>query len=335
QGYEVVGVTQRLWHAQDDRRRPGGCCSIDDIADARRVSHHLGIRHYVLDMEKEFCAHVVEDFVAEYLAGRTPNPCIVCNEKIKFDLLLKRSRAMGFGYMATGHYARIEKAEASGSHAFFLKKGVDERKDQSYVLYRLTKKALSRLLLPLGGYTKKEIRSIAAENGLPAAAKPESQEICFIDRDYATFLRQYLPDVEKKIMPGPIVGTDGRRLGRHRGLAFYTVGQRSGLGLTSPSPLYVTRIDTKANTLVVGNKEEVFSRTARAEELTWVAGEPPAFPCACEVKIRRLHQPARAVLDMRPGAVVVTFEEPQPAVTPGQAAVFYRGEYVLGGGIIA
>lgn len=330
EGYEVVGVTLRLWHANDDRKRPGGCCSLEDIHDARRVCHHLGIKHYVLNFEKDFKESVVKDFVSEYLSGRTPNPCIVCNDILKFGLLLKKARALGFDYLATGHYARIDRA-----NGLSLRKGVDERKDQSYVLYRLTEKDLARLLLPLGDYTKKEIRRIAAEAGLPAADKPESQEICFIDTDYASFLKNYLKGRGKTIKPGPIIDTSGKLLGRHRGLPYYTFGQRSGLGLTTPLPVYVVDIDVKKNTLVVGGKEETVSEKAFVDKLTWVSGTAPRFPVSCAVKIRRLHQEAPAVLAMSGKKLFAKFDTPQPAVTPGQAAVFYREDTVLGGGIIS
>lgn len=335
QGHEVVGLTLRLWHSNDDKRRPGGCCSLAEIHDARRVCDFLGIRHYVLNMEREFRDAVVEDFVDEYLAARTPNPCIVCNEKIKFGLLLDRARAMGFDKLATGHYARVRKGRTpAGRTRYRLVKGKDAAKDQSYVLYRLTQKELTHLVFPLGNLTKKEIREMARRHALPVADKPESQEICFIDSDYGSFLRSYSAVVRKKIAPGPIKDAAGRVIGSHKGFPFYTIGQRSGLGLNSPVPLFVTRIDAAANTLHVGNKEDVYAPAAEVDRLSWVEGEPDKQFTA-KVKIRRMHEAASATVEKAGKRWRVKFGRPQMAVTPGQAAVFYRGETVVGGGIIA
>lgn len=330
-GYEVVGATLRLWHSGDDKRRPGGCCSIDDIADARRVCHHLGIRHYVLNFEKEFRETVVEDFVSEYLRGRTPNPCIVCNEKIKFSMLLKKTRAIGFDLLATGHYARIGRI----GDDYQLKKGRDTAKDQSYVLYRLGQKELSRLIFPLGDYTKKEIRKMALESGLPAADKPESQEICFVDKDYGAFLKSYLPDADSRIKPGPVIDKTGRVIGRHKGIAYYTIGQRSGLGLSLPAPVYVTKIDAAKNTLFVGDRQDAYTGKALVVKLTWVAGRAPKMPLECHTKIRRLHPEAPSTIRRSGKKIAVSFKTSQHALTPGQSAVFYDGGRVLGGGIIA
>jgi tRNA-specific 2-thiouridylase len=330
EGHEVVGLTLRLWHCDDDKGRPGGCCSLAEIYDARRVCDFLGIRHYVLNMEEEFKDAVVEDFVSEYLAGRTPNPCIVCNEKIKFGLLLDKARGMGFEYLATGHYARVEKQQ----DRFLLKKGADRGKDQSYVLYRLKQKELEYLLFPLGGYTKKEIRKIALDTKLPVAEKPESQEICFVDKDYGSFLNAYSAAVRDKIRPGAIKDAQGKVVGHHKGLPFYTIGQRRGLGLTSPLPLYVTKIDVAANTVHVGEKAAVYVGRVLVDRLSWVE-EPLLQPFAVEVKIRRMHEAAPATVTPAGDTCRVEFTSPQMAVTPGQAAVFYQGETVVGGGVIA
>lgn len=332
QGHAVVGATLRLWHAEDDKHRPGGCCALEDIHDARRVCDFLGIRHYVLNREQEFRRCVVDSFVTEYLSGSTPNPCIVCNEKIKFDLLLKDALAQGFDCLATGHYVRTDQ---SGGH-WRLLTGRDPAKEQTYVLYRLGQFELAHLQFPLGGLTKQEVRAIARKANLPAAEKRESQEICFVPEDYPSFLKSYLPDFDQRVRPGPIVDRTGRVVGTHRGLALYTIGQRSGLGLTTPEPVYVIRMDTAANTLVIGSKDEVYAPGAHLKHVTWVSGTAPAFPVYCAVKIRRLHQPAPATLAPAEGdEVLVTFAAPQPAVTPGQAAVFYAGDTVLGGGIIS
>ncbi|HBU69670.1 MAG TPA: tRNA 2-thiouridine(34) synthase MnmA [Elusimicrobia bacterium] len=330
QGYETVGVTLKLWHSNDDKRRPGGCCSTEDISDARRVCNFLGIRHYVLNMEEEFKSCVVDNFAGEYLSGRTPNPCIVCNEKIKFGLLMQKAGQMNFDYFATGHYARVEREAGS----FVLKKGLDQHKDQSYVLYRLGQSELSKLVLPLGAMKKPEVREIAQKNNIPAAHKPESQEICFVDDDYADFLSSYIKDFGSKVKPGEVVNSEGKVLGKHKGLVYYTVGQRSGLGISYEYPLYVVKLDTKNNSLVVGRKQEVYSRDMEVEYVSWVSGKEPALPLECDVKIRYLHRQAPAVVSSCENGVKVNFKEPQMAITPGQSAVFYRGETALGGGLI-
>jgi tRNA-uridine 2-sulfurtransferase len=330
EGFEVVGATLRLWRDNDDKQRPGGCCSIDDIQDARRVCNFLGIKHYVLNYEEEFKNTVVDDFVSSYLCGKTPNPCIVCNDKIKFSKLLEKTTGLGFDFLATGHYGIIEK----GADGFLLKKGRDPAKDQSYVLYRLGQKELSRLMLPLGVYTKKEIRKMAIKAKLPAAEKPESQEICFVDKDYGSFINSYVPNAVKKVKPGPIIGANGKVLGQHKGIVYYTIGQRSGLGLSLPEPVYVTRIDPKTNTIFVGAREDSYSKKAVVEDIRWVSGKAPKLPFKCLAKIRRLHPEAEATLKKKGKNISVSFKEPQHAVTPGQAAVFYDGDVVLGGGII-
>lgn len=330
QGYEVVGVTLRLWHSGDDRRRAGGCCAIGDISDARRVCNHLGIKHYVLNMEKEFHEFVVKNFVSEYLRGRTPNPCVVCNEKIKFDILLKKMRSLDFDFLATGHYARIKESKGE----FLLKKGKDPLKDQSYFLYCLTQKELKNLLFPVGDYTKVQIRAIARKHNLPVAHKPDSQEICFVDKDYASFLRKYFPVRKDEFRPGPIINKKGKILGWHRGFPFYTIGQRKGLGISSSAPLYVNKIIPEKNIIVVGDKADVFSRKLVVGKVTWVSDKKPRLPSKVKVKIRRQHKPAQAVIAKCGRKIEVRFKIPQLAVTPGQSAVFYKGETIIGGGII-
>ncbi|MBO8125844.1 MAG: tRNA 2-thiouridine(34) synthase MnmA [Firmicutes bacterium] len=334
-GYECVGATMQLW----PRALPGleenerGCCSLSAVEDARRVANQLGIPYYVLNMQDEFEEHVVKDFTAEYLAGRTPNPCIVCNRKIKFEAFLAKACQLGLDYIATGHYARIGFDEES--RRYTLKKGVDLGKDQSYVLYSMTQTQLRHTLMPLGTYTKEETRRIAQRLGLRTAGKPESQEICFIpDNDYHRFLRDYAPEAEN---PGEIVNTKGEVLGTHRGIAFYTVGQRRGLGISGPEPYYVVRLEPETNRVVVGTAEEVFAKSCTIEKLNWVSMAPPEPGESFEtgVKIRYNASVVSGVATLvGPDRLKVEFAEPQRAVTPGQAGVLYQGDLVLGGGTI-
>jgi len=334
-GYSVVGVTLRLWvdpfseeHAGSEAR---GCCSLDAVEDARRVAAVLDIPHYVLNMQEEFYDTVVRGFTAEYLKGRTPNPCVECNRFIKFSHLLQKANGLGINYIATGHYARIE-YDPAGSR-YKLLKGRDREKDQSYMLYVLKQEELASTFFPLGDRTKEQVREIAQKYGFKVAGKAESQEICFIpDNDYRSFMERRCPEA---LRPGDIVSTDGQKLGRHRGIAFYTIGQRKGLGLTTSEPYYVVRIDAAKNRVVVGPVNEVFSSALLAEKLNFI-GAVPIEPQPVEVKIRYRAPAVQAVL--RPpqnDRVRVDFKKAQKAVTPGQSAVFYRGEEVLGGGTIA
>jgi len=328
QGYEVVGATMRLWHANDDKKRPGGCCSIEDISDAKCVCNALNIAHYVFNFESEFKKFIVDNFVKEYFCARTPNPCIICNQKMKFEIFLQRAIAMGFDYIATGHYANVERAQH-----LRLKKSTDKTKDQSYALFRLDEKKLEKILFPLGELSKKEVRQIAQNANLPVAQKPDSQEICFIDNnDYGTFLKNY--DPLTKIEKGDILDKSGKKLGVHKGLAYYTVGQCSGLGLSTPEPRYVLSINSENNTLVVGKKEDTYSKICFVKDVSWVNAKPENNFIA-DVKIRYLHTAAHAQIKSKENnCVQIIFCEPQMAITPGQSAVFYDGEYVLGGGVI-
>jgi len=335
-GFNPVGVTLRLWVDPLAEERASdeawGCCSLEAVNDARRVAQALDIPHYVLNMQEAFHAKVVSYFIREYLSGRTPNPCIACNRHIKFSLLLQKARALKISYLATGHYARVTYDSAKRIYRLF--RGSDKDKDQSYMLYMLNQEQLPFVLFPLGSYTKGEVRKIAREKGLGVAEKMESQEICFIpDNDYRGFLERGYPQA---FSPGDILSTSGEKLGRHRGVAFYTVGQRKGLGLVSSRPLYVVKIDAYNNVLVVGEEEESYSEGLIAEELNFVSGKAPHSPQEIEVKIRYRSSLVPAVLyPPLKKSVRVVFGQKQKAVTPGQSAVFYRGEEVLGGGTIA
>jgi len=334
QGFEVIGLTMNLFAlppdaCQDENLR--SCCGRRAGEDAHRVALALGIEHYTADFRKSFAETVIADFCREYAGGRTPNPCLRCNQFIKFDRLWRRAGRLGAGAVATGHYARIDRDADSGR--WRLRKGVDADKDQSYFLYTLTQEGLGRTLFPVGGYQKSEVRAIARKLSLPVSERRESQEICFVpDDDYARFLREQIPEAFR---PGPIVDTKGRTIGRHEGIPNFTVGQRKGMGIAALHPLYVLAIDTARNAVVAGTNDELYRKTLVAEDVHWIAGEAPAEPREAAVKIRYKHPEARALLVPRQGnRILVEFEKPQRAVTPGQAAVFYDGDVVLGGGTI-
>ncbi len=328
QGYEVVGVTMRLSGAYDAARPPGsrGCCSVEDVDDARRVCQIIGVRHYLMNFEREFQAHVIDYFCREYQLGRTPLPCVACNDRIKFDFLMRRASFLDADYVATGHYARI----LSDGDRWRLLKAESLAKDQSYVLYQLTQGELSRLIMPIGSYPKDEVRRIAADLGLPVADKPDSQEICFIPQgDYRSFLTERLQP-----RPGQIVDTDGRVLGEHAGIEFFTVGQRRGLGLATAVPLYVLAIDAPTARVVVGTQEHLDQATVWASGVNYIGGAPPEGPIAVTAKVRYKAPESPAVLTPHGSWAQLRFHQPQRAVTPGQAVVFYQGEEVLGGGTI-
>jgi len=337
QGYEVIGITMCFGFKEAGKKKPS-CCGLEGIEDARRVARALGIKHYVLNFDQVLQEKVIKNFISEYLSGRTPNPCVRCNEYLKFERLLDKAKSLGAKYLATGHYARIvtrSQGHKVTSKIFLLKKGKDKYKDQSYFLYRLKQEQLKHILFPLGDYTKTQVRKIAAEFDLPVKDKPGSQEICFIpDDDYRIFLSQALRSKGLKIRPGPIVDSSGKALGEHKGIPFYTIGQREGLGIAAGYPIYIIRMDSRKNTIVVGKKEEVFSSGLVAGDLSFT-NEAVKREVALRVKIRYNHpEVSSKITPLDGGKVKVIFSKLQFAVTPGQSAVFYRGNTVVGGGII-
>ena len=334
EGYQVVGMTMLIQPSDrmtEGTGKPGGCCSIDAVTDAKRVAYRLAIPHYTVNLRDVFAQKVIADFCAEYSRGRTPNPCIRCNRYIKFDALLQKAQELDAEFIATGHYAKIESEDADRRH--LLKKGADSSKDQSYFLYVLTQEQLGHSLFPLGDLTKKEVRQIAQELELHVADKGESQEICFVPGDdYPAFVRKYASGAVK---PGPILDRQGNVLGEHRGIIYYTVGQRKGLGVSARKPLYVVAINSDRNAIIVAGKEEVYGTELTASELNWIAMEPPQQPFRVNTRIRYQHREAESlVTPLDDNKARIKFKEPQMAITPGQAVVFYDGDKVVGGGII-
>ena len=328
-GYEVIGLSMQLFDKKTDGASDGKCCTLDDFQDARRVAFELGFPHYVMDFETRFRETVIEGFIQGYLDGETPSPCIRCNQHLKFTSLVERADELGAPFVATGHYAGITRDE-SGWH---LRKAGDPAKDQSYFLFHHTQRTLARTLFPLSEFTKTEVRALGAELGLHLAEKPESQEICFVTQDrYDAFLEAEGRD--PGVGGGDIRHLDGRLLGRHRGYWRYTVGQRRGLGVASAESLYVVRVARDTNTVWVGGEADLFGRDLVARELSWV-GAPPRGPLACGAKVRSRSPEAEAlVIPLADGRAKVAFAEPQRALAPGQAVVFYREDEVLGGGWI-
>lgn len=326
-GYDCVGCTMKL--CPDDAAHDGGCCTVDDAEDARSVARRVGIPFHVFNMTDDFRREVIDRFISRYLAGRTPNPCVDCNKTMKFGLLRRRGEELGYDVIATGHYARIEFRDGKWT----LRKARDPSKDQSYVLYHLTQKELSKTLFPLGDLTKEEARKIAAENGFLNAGKPDSQDICFVpDGDYAGVILRYTGVTEPE---GDFILPDGTVIGRHKGISRYTVGQRRGLGIAYSEPLYVKRILVAENKVLLGRDEDLYESACDVAEVNWIAGEAPSAPVRCAVKIRyrQTEQPA-TVTPLEGGRAHVEFDAPQRAITPGQSAVFYDGDEVLGGGEI-
>jgi tRNA-uridine 2-sulfurtransferase len=348
-GHDVTGVTMHLWEGDDERLAESLCCSQEMTESARRVCAQLAIPYYVFNYQREFRKHVIEYFLREYAQGYTPNPCLACNRDIKFRALMLRAEALGFDYVATGHYARIREAgdlrseigdatQSSISNlqfpTFQLLRARDRDKDQSYMLHMLEQADLARLMFPIGEYSKSQVRALAAERGLASADRPESQDICFVPGgDYRNLLREERPE---SLRPGPIVDQEGREVGRHAGLPLYTIGQRRGLGVAAGQALYVTALDHARNAVVVGPPEALERASLSATGATFVAGNWPEQPFECLAQIRSHADPiAACVTPGQPGQLEVEFARPQRAVTPGQAVVLYDGEVVLGGGRIS
>jgi tRNA-specific 2-thiouridylase len=330
-GYEVIGATMCIGTTERAQGGPSRCCGLADIEDARRVALQVEIPFYVFYLRDEFEREVIEYFCGEYAKGRTPNPCILCNERMKFGSFLEKALDLGAEYISTGHYARLEFDECRKQ--YLLKKGVDRRKDQSYVLFSLSQNQLRTILFPLGDFRKEEVRQRAFQLGLRVHDKPESQEVCFIhETSYHPFLQERL---RESIEPGPIIDQKGNVLGRHKGIPFYTIGQRRGLRLAKGKPLYVIGIDRKRNTLMVGEEREVYGDTFLVNSVNWINSREMASSFTAQVKIRYNHPGSEAVISPKgKGEVQVEFKTPQKAITPGQAAVFYDGETVIGGGWI-
>jgi tRNA-uridine 2-sulfurtransferase len=344
QGHDLVGFTMQLWNQrrgisvdENGEPLPSRCCSLDDVYDARRVAEELGFPFYVLNLEKEFERDVVQPFVSSYLNGETPIPCVACNSRLKFASLDKLASSLGCEKVATGHYARVELDQATNRYR--LLRGCDPNKDQSYFLWELTQDQLSRAMLPLGEMSKPDARDAARRNDLAVAEKKESQEICFVpDGDYAGFIERYL-DAEQQTDrlhgEGTIVTSDGTVIGTHGGIHRYTIGQRRGIGIANSRPLYVLGVEAENNRVIVGYDDELLAGEFTAAGVNWIAFDNPTTPVDAEVRVRYRHTAAPAIITPLPGnRAQVKFDEPQRAITPGQATVFYRGDEVVGGGWI-
>jgi len=332
QGYEVVGMTMQIWQDMPYKTqlKEGGCCSIGAVYDARRVADKIGIPYYVINLKDYFNENVIKYFVKEYLDGKTPNPCIACNKHLKFEELLRKAFNIDAFFLATGHYAKVEYETAT--KRFVLKKSVDNDKDQSYALYNLNQFQLEHTLFPLGYYTKKEIRQIADDIGLSVADKPDSQEICFVNTNYRDFINENAP---RKIEEGPFIDTKGNVLGKHKGIPFYTIGQRRGLGISAGKPMYVVDIDVQNNAIILGEEKDLYVKEFLAHKMNWVAIDKLSEKLNVNAKIRyNFREKAAVIIPVENEMVKVVFKEPQKAVTPGQAVVFYQDDVVIGGGII-
>lgn len=328
--YDCIGCTMKLYANEDAGIAKGHtCCSLDDVEDAKSVAYKLGIPYYVFNFKDSFKEKIIDKFVETYEKGMTPNPCIDCNRYMKFDRLYERAKTLGCDYIVTGHYARIH--EENGKYR--LLKALDDTKDQSYVLYQMTQEELAHTKFPLGELKKTETRKLAEDNDLINANKPDSQDICFVpDGDYVAALKRF---TGKEYEPGDFVDKEGNVLGKHKGIVAYTIGQRKGLDISSTKPLFVCKLDTEKNQVILGDNEDLFSKDVEVGNVNWISGEAPTEPVACSVKLRyRMKEQPAMAYPQADGTVHIEFEEPQRAKTPGQSAVFYDGDVVLGGGII-
>ena len=334
QGYEVVGITMKTWDyaASGGGKRETGCCSLDSINDARSIAVSKGFPHYILDIREEFGKHVIDDFVDEYLAGRTPNPCVKCNTHIKWEALLKRADMLGCKFIATGHYANIRKENGRA----VISKGLDTTKDQSYVLWGVSQQCLTRTMFPVGNFKKSEIKNMAREMGFHELAnKPESYEICFIpDNDYRSFIKRRVPGIEEKLDGGLFINSKGEIIGKHRGYPFYTIGQRKGLEVAVGLPLYVTAIKPETNTVVLGTEEELERHEMWVRDINLVKYSALEKATEAITRIRYKDKGKPSIIEQFDSKMKVTFHEPAKAVAPGQSAVFYEGDDVIGGGFI-
>ena len=333
QGYKLEGVTFRSWDSISKAcmERETGCCSVDSIFEAKHVAENLGFNHQILDVRELFRNTVISNFISEYLNGRTPNPCVVCNKIIKWGALCNLADSLGCQFIATGHYARI----GSQNGRYFISKGVDTTKDQSYFLWQVPHEKLSRTLFPLGNYTKQQVRQMAAERGyVKLSQKRESQEICFVpDNNYRNFLRGNSPEYTA-VGPGNFVSTDGRVLGQHKGFPNYTIGQRKGLEIALGQPMYVSHIDAARNTVTLGTRADLLSRSLTASNYNFTKIDAPASPIEVTARVRYRSKGCQATVAIRDGKAVVEFSEPVESVSPGQSVVFYQGDDMIGGGII-
>ena len=328
-GYDCIGCMMRLYDNDEySAAESKTCCSLDDAEDARSVAIKLGIPFYVFNFTGEFRRTVIDSFINSYMQGKTPNPCIECNRHLKFAKLFERAKELGCDYIVTGHYARIVKS----GDKFYLKKGVDNSKDQSYVLYSLTQEQLAHIKLPIGEMSKSDVREKARLIGLINSEKPDSQDICFVpDGDYAKMIERYSGIISEE---GDFVDTDGKVIGRHKGIIHYTVGQRKGLGTAFGEPKYVCRIDPENNTVTLGDNSDLFTRVVKIKDINWISGDAPPNEFRCTAKIRYNHREQPALVTPSGSTATLLFDEPQRAVTPGQAAVMYDGDFVIGGGVI-